>query len=202
MILSHPFAPVGSVTRLPRYAPSDFPATAAVLCRNTAPLMAFAFALFERDVSCHVVGKDIEVGLQQLVTKLSGNTMFDFRTTLAHYEEAECAKLTRKGKREASANLSDKCEALRVISRSCQSTAQLQGKIKALFESGAGLTLSTIHKAKGLEWETVFLLDWNLLPSPYAETPAQRQQERNLQYVAVTRAKLNLVFINSNQWKP
>lgn len=62
MILSHPNAPLGSVDSLDWYVAADFPPTAAILCRNTAPLVSFAFDLLRRSVPCHIVGKDIQVG--------------------------------------------------------------------------------------------------------------------------------------------
>jgi superfamily I DNA/RNA helicase len=57
------------------------------------------------------------------------------------------------------------------------------------------LTLCTVHKAKGLEWNRVYILDEFLMPSKYARQAWQQQQETNLQYVAVTRAKQELKFI-------
>ena len=68
-------------------------------------------------------------------------------------------------------------------------------------ESRGRVTLSTIHKVKGLEFPTVFLLDWHLLPSRFAKAAWQRTQEKNLQYVAITRAMERLVYINSGCWK-
>ncbi len=60
------------------------------------------------------------------------------------------------------------------------------------------LVLSTIHSAKGLEWHTVILI-WaaeGRLPSPMAAaSPDQLEEERRLTYVAMTRAKQNLVVI-------
>jgi len=61
------------------------------------------------------------------------------------------------------------------------------------------LTLSTIHSIKGLEMDTVFII--NLvegdLPSKYAlDDPEQIEEERRLFYVAVTRAKNNLYLIS------
>jgi ATP-dependent exoDNAse (exonuclease V) beta subunit len=38
------------------------------------------------------------------------------------------------------------------------------------------------------------------MPSPYATKPWQALQEKNLEYVAITRAKVNLVYINSDDW--
>lgn len=203
MILAHPSAPLGSVDRLSFYRPSDFTGPdSALLCRNTAPLVSFAFDLLARSVPCHIVGKDIQVGLEKLIDKVPvGSSFLFFNRDLCRHREAEKEKLLKKGKREQASNYVDKCNALCVIANNCMNRAEIKQKLAKIFSSGSGLTLSTIHKAKGLEWETVFLLDWNLLPSPYTETDAQRTQERNLQYVAVTRAKLNIKFINTGNWK-
>jgi DNA helicase-2/ATP-dependent DNA helicase PcrA len=50
--------------------------------------------------------------------------------------------------------------------------------------------LLTFHRAKGLEFETVFVtgLERGLVPISHAETPAERSEERRLLYVALTRA--------------
>lgn len=60
------------------------------------------------------------------------------------------------------------------------------------------VTLSTIHSAKGLEWETVILI-WateGRIPSPMAFNSAEDlEEERRLVYVATTRAKRNLVIM-------
>lgn len=189
MILPRPGAPLGSVAPLSLYNPTDFAPTSAILCRNTAPLIGFAFELLARGVACHVVGKDIQIGLERLVG-VSGAKLTD-----------DVNKLIRKGKKEQAANLEDRWTAVSIIARGCNSNEEVKAKIATLFASGSGVTLSTIHKAKGLEWETVFLLDWNLLPSRYAESDAAKTQERNLQYVAVTRAKLDLRFIESGCWR-
>ena len=54
-----------------------------------------------------------------------------------------------------------------------------------------GVELATIHAAKGLEWDAVFLVGVaeGLLPISYAKTAAAREEERRLLYVAVTRAR-------------
>lgn len=205
MILPRPEAPLGSVAPLSLYNPTDFTPTSAILCRNTAPLIGFAFELLARGVACHVVGKEIEIGLQILLDKVNvGGNKNETQIKLRAHCEKEVSRLKLKGKKEAAANFQDKCTALSVIIGGCDGLSGIEGvkqKLHSLFASGSGVTLSTIHKAKGLEWETVFLLDWNLLPSRYAESDAAKTQERNLQYVAVTRAKLDLRFIESGCWR-
>ena len=53
-----------------------------------------------------------------------------------------------------------------------------------------GVTLASVHAAKGLEWRVVFVVGCSegLMPPPYAETPEQIEEERRLAYVAITRA--------------
>ena len=57
--------------------------------------------------------------------------------------------------------------------------------------------LSTIHKAKGLEWPDVAFLDQHLLPSKYATREEEIQQENNASYIAITRAQQSLHYISS-----
>jgi DNA helicase-2/ATP-dependent DNA helicase PcrA len=61
---------------------------------------------------------------------------------------------------------------------------------------GVGVTLGTIHAAKGLEWDAVVVagLVEGQLPSAYATTPEELEEERRLLYVAVTRARQHLVL--------
>lgn len=201
MITAALTASEGRVETLDRYSVSDFLPSSSVLCRNTAPLITFAFSLLRRGVACHVVGRDIQVGLEKLVDKTKGDSLASFRINLISNRNKECQKLRSKGKRQAAENYNDKIEALLVIASTCQDVAQVKTKIQVLFKDGPGVTLSTIHKSKGLEWPTIFLLDWHLVPSPYAEQDWEKRQERNLQYVAVTRAKENIKYIKTNNWK-
>ena len=55
--------------------------------------------------------------------------------------------------------------------------------------------LCTIHKSKGLESDVVYILNENLIPSRFATSKEQLIQEKNLKYVARTRAKKELYFL-------
>jgi DNA helicase-2/ATP-dependent DNA helicase PcrA len=54
-----------------------------------------------------------------------------------------------------------------------------------------GVTLASLHSAKGLEWDAVFLvgLTEGTLPTTYAKTPEALEEERRLLYVGITRAR-------------
>ncbi|MFC7327689.1 ATP-dependent DNA helicase UvrD2 [Marinactinospora rubrisoli] len=59
-----------------------------------------------------------------------------------------------------------------------------------------GVTLASLHAAKGLEWDAVFLvgLTEGMLPIVYAETDDAVEEERRLFYVGVTRAREHLAM--------
>ena len=71
----------------------------------------------------------------------------------------------------------------------------------------AGLTLSTLHRAKGLEWDIVFLVGMSdgAMPSSYAVTPEEVAEEERLLHVGVTRARRELhvtwATANARGWK-
>lgn len=59
-----------------------------------------------------------------------------------------------------------------------------------------GVTLASLHAAKGLEWDAVFLvgLTDGMMPITYAKTDEQVEEERRLLYVGVTRARVHLTL--------
>ncbi|MFL6181525.1 MAG: ATP-dependent DNA helicase UvrD2 [Actinomycetes bacterium] len=69
---------------------------------------------------------------------------------------------------------------------------ELQARASAAHAPAAdAVTLSSLHAAKGLEWQAVFLvgLTDGMVPITYASTPQQVAEERRLLYVGITRAR-------------
>lgn len=65
------------------------------------------------------------------------------------------------------------------------------------------LTLSTIHSAKGLEWESVFVLhaaDGNIPSDMATKSTEEIEEERRLFYVALTRARSNLYVLHPQRY--
>lgn len=175
----------------------------AILCRNTKPLVATAFQLIKRGIPCHVEGRDIGAGLIKLIERFSSaKTMAALRDRMTAYKEQQMQKLIAKGKETQAQSIEDKVDTVLVIADSCKTIDELKSKIQSMFQDAGGerkptLTLSTVHKSKGREWQRVFLMGENIfMPSSYARQDWQLEQERNLQYVAYTRAKSELVLVD------
>lgn len=83
-----------------------------------------------------------------------------------------------------------------------KASVHIQQHKKQMHElSGKAVTLSTMHHAKGLEWDTVFIIDCchGSIPISKAKTKDNLEEERRLFYVAATRAKEALCLLNYSQ---
>jgi DNA helicase-2/ATP-dependent DNA helicase PcrA len=67
-----------------------------------------------------------------------------------------------------------------------------------------GVTLASLHSAKGLEWDAVFLvgLSEGLMPISFADTQEAVDEERRLLYVGITRARIHLAMSWSTSRSP
>ena len=179
----------------------------AALCRNTKPLIEAAYGFFRQGIACRVEGRDIGQGLIQLATKWKAvKTLGALMDKLYEYQVAETDKWTAKGNAFKVQSIEDKCDTLRVIidhllEQGLTDISDLTKHINSLFgdtpegERPKVFTLSTIHKAKGREWNRVYILRRDLMPSKYAKQAWELQQEENLEYVAITRAKVELIYV-------
>ena len=197
-IRAHESAPVGEVREIEDkdLFAQKLTAQDAILCRNTAPLVKLAFQIIKSGMACHVEGKSIGEGLMKLAKRWKTKNITTFRDALGNYREKQVTKLMAEGKETQADALSDRVDTLFVIAEGCPDVACVHKKIEDLFQDDTPtLTLSTVHKSKGREWNRVFLLGANLyMPSKYARQAWQLEQEDNLLYVAYTRAKRELVM--------
>jgi len=202
MIDYHPDAPEGSVKELSSWSSIDIEIDDAILCRNTAPLVGVAFTLILRHKPARMLGREIGQGLSALVKKLKPKTIEELSDKLLVYQRSKVHELTEKGHESKVQAVLDKAECIRVFAANASTIEELHERIKSMFaDKSHAVTLATVHKAKGLEWNKVFILNRWLMPSKWATQPWQQRQEAHLQYVAVTRAKLDLVYITTDGYK-
>lgn len=200
-------APDGSVFSLPAYGAEDFCKQDLVICRYTAPLVSTAYALISQRVGVKMLGREIGTGLVRLIERLKPKGIHGEHGILAKLEAwktAETEKYLAKGQEEKIDAVNDRYETLVTFIREAgvDTIPKLKNEIEELFnQEGDLLTLATIHKAKGLEAQRVFVLNPDSMPSSMARKDWQLQQEYNLMYVAYTRAQESLIFINQDNFR-
>ena len=86
-------------------------------------------------------------------------------------------------------------------SQRCNSIDDILKVIKTYISSTEdSVKIYTIHRAKGLEADRVFILNFNRLPeTKIGQNAWEMEQEINLKYVAITRAKKVLYLINESK---
>ncbi|TAL42454.1 MAG: ATP-dependent helicase [Salinibacterium sp.] len=191
--------------------PGDF-----VLSRSNAPLAAACLKLWKAGKRAKVEGKAMGEGLLALVAKLKAKSIPDFLEKLTAWEERECARAEKAAKTEEQAQakceaIADKAECLRFLVDGLSGLPELTARINNLFADtmkradgseqdepvDPPVVLMTVHKAKGLETDRVFMLDdtFGKASKKKGATAQTIQDELFIRYVAVTRAKKTLVHV-------
>ncbi len=180
----------------------------AVICRLNAPNITLAFKLIRRGIPCRIEGRDIGVQLINLAGKWKIKSLDVLRDRLDKYKAREVQKAMAQGKEQKAESIGDRVDCLMVlIERGEELRLNVDGlcdMIRDMFSDSQNkntpkdiLVLSSVHKAKGLEWKRVFLLGrQEHMPSSYARQDWQMVQEINLIYVAVTRAMETLIEVD------
>jgi superfamily I DNA/RNA helicase len=185
--------------------PFEFRPTDAILCRTNAPLVETAYALIRRGVACKVEGREIGTGLIKMIDRWKRiTTITAFLDKLQDWRERETQKAIAKGKDSKVDEINDRADTLVAIcdavrARKLHSLEDVRAFIRDLFADNVTgvLTLCSQHRSKGREWPRVFILDFaKRRYSKYDTQPWQIRQADNLAYVAITRAKEELVFVN------
>ena len=199
-----PNAPVGKVeTMAEKDALAVLDEHDAILCRNTAPLIQTAMQLIAKGRAAKVLGRDIGVGLVNLVKKMRAKGIEQLEDKLEAYRQRETAKFMARGEETKVERVNDTVECIKVIIANMDESKDrtvpgVIAKIEGLFSDTNGcLILSTVHKAKGKEWPRVAILQPELMPSKWAKQQWQQEQESNLRYVAFTRAREHLIIMTT-----
>lgn len=201
---AHPSSPEGLISRLShtKFWDQELHTNDVILCRNTRPLLGIAQRLRKAGIACVVEGASGK-NLIALAEKWGDIDIGVWLGYLSGYEEKEIAKYHAKEDFERAEYVTEKCSMLRDICEDLNelaSTRELVRKIEFIFGEDKDrddvVRLCTIHRGKGREWDRVFLIGRNRYqPSKWAKTETDMQAERNLQYVAVTRVKKELVEV-------
>lgn len=173
-----------------------------LLCRNAAPLVKLCLELLHKNKKAYVKGADIGEDLNRLIIKSNTKTTTELKVWLDNEMKKIIVAIKKKypyleneqiKEHNSFILFKEKHLLINTIidTENIQDINNLIIKIRQVFlDNSTGICLSTIHKAKGLECKRVFIVDREkTMPSKFAKLPWQKEQERNLEYVAYTRAK-------------
>lgn len=207
-ILPHDAAPEGQVEYPKEFSVAEFKPNDVVVCRCTAPVVALAYRLIRSKVACFVMGREIGQGLVSIIDKMKAKDVDELSLKLDNHLARETARLYAAKQDNKAQALEDRVETINVfldgLEEDNRSIEKLKNDISALFSDNmqaSAVKLMTQHKSKGLEADRVFILDFSLNEKFMAKASHQQKQEYNLAYVAVTRAKSHLTFIDSKMFK-
>lgn len=184
-----------------------------ILCRANAPLVNQCFRFLTRGQKATIQGRDVADSLLELIDRIGGQSAADFLRNLHDWYKHEVDK--ENAQRNPSDNkidaLGDRRDCLICFVEQNPTaqqdswtpiTTSLKAKITEVFTDDgktSGIRLSSIHRAKGLEADRVFYLQGFGRPMDKIKTQWERDQELNLRYVAITRAKHTLVYVSSER---
>lgn len=191
-----------------------------VLCRNTYPLVKLYTDYLRINKKSFIRGKDIGNSFIEMIDKFTplNNDMLNktlindglFRNLYDHLFKTVDMLIENNGMDENEAYMSepvmaiyDSILSLETLSEGLTTVTELVNKIKIIFSdsNNEAICLTTIHKAKGLESDNVYILAPSLMPSRFAKQEWEKKSEENLEYVAITRAKKTLNYISEDDFR-
>jgi DNA helicase-2/ATP-dependent DNA helicase PcrA len=175
-----------------------------ILSRTNKPLLDLLLLLMSADKLAYIEGVDIG---KRIIKECNSHFLRDVSgisrklTGLINEKRQDIKILISEQKFEKVSKISNETDFLEmcvlILSKSRDLT-DLQYLCETYFGEDKGdkyIKLSTVHKAKGSEAETVFILTPEQFPHKFAKLDWEIEQEYNIEYVAYTRAKTNLIEI-------
>lgn len=206
-IEAHESAPEGSVEEydvneiMDRVRVGD-----AVLCRFNKYLVTMVFKFIRAGIPAKIEGRAIGNGLAKLAGRWKSiKTINALENKLEEYSLKQIEKAKAKDDERKIEEICDRHETMKVLIERAReqghsTVGELQQMILSLFEDDIGesrpmVTLCSEHRSKGLEWDRVHILGLRELQPARCSRDWQMDQEINLMYVAVTRAKSELFLV-------
>ena len=171
-----------------------------LICRNTNPLFQVYFKLLALNKSCYIKGEEVFAQLKNFMKPYERDTVNVAKSKMRKKIQDLLLKSDEQS-RISMYRFKDSFKNFQLlVTNLCgeyDTVGFLISKMEKIFVNmDNAIMLCTIHKSKGMEADRVYILNENLIPSKYARSPQQVAQEENLRYVARTRAKEELYYLN------
>lgn len=165
-----------------------------ILSRLNAPLVSTTLALLRGGTRARMAGRDIGQGILKLLRRLkveSYTPLSQVSTRVDDWEAKERQRFAARGLLNEVTRIIDTAGMLQAFVDDSDSTPAMIERITSLFtdEEGPFVLLSSVHKAKGLEADRVWLLQESFYRF------GDGDEEMHIHYVAITRAKHHLTYV-------
>ncbi len=163
-----------------------------IISRLNAPLVKLCLKFWANRVPASIRGRDFGSSLTSLIKKSKKQDVIEFIEWLKDWQDKECFKLEQLDKDTSVIN--DKVECLLVLSEGCNKVFEIIDVAEKLFsdsDDSKKIYLMSAFRGKGLEANEAFVLSSTFRPE-------SSQEEKNLIYVAVTRA-INKLYLVSGK---
>lgn len=195
--------PLGTVDSIPDHRlveqvkPGDF-----VLSRANAPLLSVCLAILKKGIRCRIEGRDIAQSLRTIINSFKARSVPEFVERVNGWEKKQVTRAGKMKNVEAMevkiSGINDQASMLIGLAESCVSVSEILVRIDTLFGDtpdqaqaremvAPTVVCSSVHRAKGLEADRVFILNNTI--------GEEDREEENIYYVAVTRARKHLTWV-------
>lgn len=169
-----------------------------VLCRINSPLLKLLFLLMNKKIKAYIEGMDIGKKIKEKIDSIDSTSLHEVIATI----NSELIVIIEQYEREKSLqnfellfkldNKRDFLVMVLEVLNNCTEYKDYEHLCDTYFCDNKGdgyIRLSSIHKAKGLESDNVYILHPEKIPHKLAKQDWEVEQESNLKYVAYTRAR-------------
>lgn len=166
-----------------------------VLSRTNAPLITICLHILSQGRPAFIRGRDVGATLANIVKKTKTDTVVELRAALGLWRSNRMNKLAAEKAPDAAFEMvDDQIQTINALCDGLVKTSEVITRIASLFQNDnneKAVMLSTVHRSKGLESDRVFILADTLYL--YGKK-AGEEEEKNIHYVAITRARKHLTF--------
>lgn len=177
-----------------------------LLSRTNFPMVPICLKLIRRKVSCYIKGRDTVKQLIAIVKDVDALDAFDFGNKIQNWHDTRISLAKGKSADKKIDLIKEQAETLKeiateVIKSNKNSVQDIIDVINSIFYDTdfvkkPSVILSSIHRFKGKENATIFILNDTLNLSHPKQTASEKHEELNLCYTAWTRTKEKLVRVN------
>jgi superfamily I DNA/RNA helicase len=159
--------------------------------------------LIKKNVPAYIEGRDLGKTLWDIVENINPKTVAEFNDGLDKWLAARQPINMTPRAAQAFALCQDQAATLRIVAENVLTVEAIKDKINSLFMDKENVRVpsvicSTVHKAKGLEAKSVYILASSFATGRRQLSTADIQEEQNIKYVAYTRTLNKMIMVSDN----